>query len=533
MRADGSARQNRTRDGPLCDAADSCGAPRISQTRPPAHIGKAGARWEDEAMARATSLELLAFNLKLLGPKSRKNVLISAGRPENKKRMLPSIRRLVPLNVNLFATPGTHRFLNENCVRNTEIHKITDGHAPNILTFLKANRFDLVINILMGDEDYDEASDARLIRKLSIENGIPLITDCDVAIATLEQIVIDSERGTYRYKLADDSEQWNLKLHFMDAVERRGGLANHHAHFDKAYLITMENLRLSQVDLQKKWELYKYLKENYTYEDLVERISRGVETMIDQGATYCRTMVDADSTVGLLPARAAVEVKKRYADRIRFEFGVQPLQGVLDPASYEQYAEACRMADYCGGLPSRDNPREEAHLDVVLSLAKELGKPVDVHVDQENNPLQMETELLAMKTIEHGMQGRVFGVHAISLAAKDEREQDRIIAKILEADLGIVICPSAALSMKQMPMTAPLHNSIAPYPTLREAGVRLYLGIDNMHDLFMPIVDGDIWTECRMLMEACRFYDIEAVADWACSKPLATAAEKPMLRAVS
>ena len=474
-------------------------------------------------MARVTSLELLAFNLKLLGPKSRKNVLISAGRPESKRKMLPAIRRLVPLNVNLYATPGTHRFLNENCVRNIEIHKITDGQAPNILTFLKANRLDLVINILTDDEDYDEASDARLIRKLSIENGIPLITDVDVAIITLDQIVIDSERGTYRYKLADDSEPWNIKLHFLEAVEKRGGLANHHAHFDKAYLITMDNLRLSQVDMQKKWELYKYLKENYTHDDLAERISRGVETMIEQGVTYCRTMVDADSTVGLLPIRAATEVKKRYAGRMRFEVGVQPLQGVLDPASYEQYEEACRMADYCGGLPSRDAPREEKHLDVVLSLAKQLGKPVDVHVDQENNPLQNETELLAVKTIEHGMQGRVFGIHAISVAAKEEREQDRVIQKILEADLGIVVCPSAALSMKQLPMAAPLHNSIAPYPKLREAGVRCYLGIDNMHDLFMPMVDGDLWTECRMLMEACRFYDIEAVADWACAKPLGAA----------
>jgi cytosine/creatinine deaminase len=487
-------------------------------------------------MTRVPSLEMLAFNLKLLGPKTRKNVLISAGKLESKRQMLPAIRRIKNPDVDIFATPGTHKFLVANGVPSTEIHKITDARAPNILTFLKANRFDLVINILTGDSDYDEASDAKLIRKLSIENGIPLITDCDVAIATLEQVVIDSERGTYRYKLADASEPWNLKLHFLEAVERLGGIANHHAHFDKAYLITMENLKLSQVDMQKKWELYRYLKENYTHDDLVERISRGVEAMISQGVTYCRTMVDADSTVGLLPTRAAIEVKKRYADRILFEVGVQPLQGVLDPASYEQYAEACRMADYCGGLPSRDAPREEQHLDVILDLAKRLGKSVDVHVDQENNPLQTETELLALKTIEHGMQGRVFGVHAISVGAKEEREQDRIIEKIIEADMGIIVCPSAALSMKQLQMTAPLHNSIAPFVKMREAGVKLYLGVDNVHDLFMPMVDGDIWTECRMLMEACRFYDIDAVADWACHKPhLAASAHMPAarLRAVS
>jgi cytosine/creatinine deaminase len=100
---------------------------------------------------------------------------------------------------------------------------------------------------------------------------------------------------------------------------------------------------------------------------------------------------------------------------------------------------------------------------------------------------------------------------------------------VREADMGIIICPSAALSMKQLPMTAPLHNSIAPFVKLREAGVRTYLGVDNVHDLFMPMVDGDMWTEARMLMESCRFYDIDAVAEWACQKPvpLQASASKP------
>jgi hypothetical protein len=49
-------------------------------------------------------------------------------------------------------------------------------------------------------------------------------------------------------------------------------------------------------------------------------------------------------------------------------------------------------------------------------------------------------------------------------------------------------------------------------------GVPTYLGVDNIADLFMPIVDGDMWFECRMLMEATRFYDIEKVAQVACDK---------------
>jgi len=469
-------------------------------------------------MRQAISLELLSFNLKLLGQRSKKIVLISAGGANNKQRTLSAIRRLTSLNVEIHATPGTHQFLLLNGIGSRIVHKIGDKATPNILTHLKANRFDLVVNVLTGDNDYDESSDARLIRTLSIENGIPLITDPDVAIATLEQIVLDSERGTYRYKLADDSEPWNLELRFLEKVEKLGGFACHHAHFDKAYLITMTNLVVSQVDMQKKWELYKHLKENYTHADLIERISRGVERMIDQGATYCRTMVDADSTVKLLPMKAALEVKEKYKKRIQMDIGVQPLQGVLQPESYRCFEEACEMGDFVGGLPSRDRPEPERHLDVILRLAKRLNKPVDVHIDQENNPLEDETELLARKTIEHGLEGRVFGVHAISLAAKPPREQDRIIELVRKAGMSIIICPSAALSMKPLDMSAPLHNSIAPFPRLMDAGVPCYLGVDNIHDLFMPIVDGDIWFECRMLMEACRFYDINKVAELACAK---------------
>lgn len=471
-------------------------------------------------------LDLLAFNVKLLGSHSKKNVLISAGKLADKEILLPAIRDLLKMNVAIYATPGTHQYLVRNGVRSAEIHKIADGLSPNILSFLRENRFDLVINVLTGNHDYDETTDVNLIRSLSIENGIPLITDAAVAKQTIEQIVADHQRGTFRYKLADPSQPWNLRLNFLDLVAKNGGFACHHAHFDKAYLISLENLRLGQVDMQKKWELYKFLKENYTLEDLIERISRGVETMVQQGVTYCRTMVDADSTVKLLPIRAALEVKRIYRDRIQLDIGIQPLQGVvLDSESRRYVEEACGMADFVGGLPSRDRPTPEKHIDIIMSIAKDQNKMLDVHVDQENNPLECETEMLAMKTIEHGLQGRVFAVHAISVSAKPPHEQDRIIAVMKEAGLNVIVCPSAALSMKQLEMTAPLHNSIAPVVRLMNAGVPVYLGVDNVHDLFMPMVDGDMWFECRALMEATRCYDIEKIAEIA-SRKLPTADEE-------
>ena len=35
--------------------------------------------------------------------------------------------------------------------------------------------------------------------------------------------------------------------------------------------------------------------------------------------------------------------------------------------------------------------------------------------------------------------------------------------------------------------------------------------IDNIEDLFMPLVDGDLWFETRLLMESTRIYDFNKI----------------------
>lgn len=457
--------------------------------------------------AHSSDFELSAFGLKLAGTKSAKRLLISAGPPAAKARLVPLVKTLREHNVEVYATDGTADFFAKEGIEVSRVYKITEAREPNIKTLFQKESLDCVINVLVGEPDYDAASDSKVIRSLAIRTEIPLITDPDLAVEQLshllERIRTQSTQG----------DAWDLRSHFEGLLRERGGWANHHAHFDKAFLISQENLTLSQADMQKKWYLYRYLKENYTWEDLYARISRCVERFIAQGCRYCRTMVDADSIVKTLPLDVALQVKQDFADRIHLDIGVQPLEGVIDPAARKFFEKACERADFVGGLPSRDRPQVEKHLDIIFGLAKSLGKQVDVHIDQENNPDESETELLALKTIEHGLEGRVFGVHAISLAAKPAHEQDRIIKLVVEAKMNIICCPSAALSMKALDRQAPLHNSIAPVPRLLEQGVPVFLGIDNIADLFMPLVDADLWFECRMLMEACRFYQLEAVAD--------------------
>ena len=67
--------------------------------------------------------------------------------------------------------------------------------------------------------------------------------------------------------------------------------------------------------------------------------------------------------------------------------------------------------------------------------------------------------------------------------------------------------------MKQIPFITETHNSIVPVVELLEEGILVGLGVDNISDIYMPFMDGDMYTEFRMMAEACRFYDIDKLVD--------------------
>ena len=304
-----------------------------------------------------------------------------------------------------------------------------------------------------------------------------------------------------------------MKDFFLEEIRKRGGYSCYHAHFDKAYLMTPEIFNKSQSSLQEKWDLYRDFKVNYTREDLLNRMSRCVVNMINQNVKYVRTFVDADSIVGQKCIDAALELKKIYKDKIKIDIAIQPLEGLECEVSRKNYIKACLKADYIGGLPDRDSS-PAAHLDLLFGLSENLNKPIDIHVGQNNLPTEKETELVLDKIEEHSLKQKVNLVHCISLACQPESYIRHQARRMKSLDVSVIVCPSAAISMKQNhSVYTPVHNSIAPVSILLEEGVNVKLGIDNIQDLFMPLVDGDMWFETRLLMEATRIYDFNRMLD--------------------
>lgn len=470
-------------------------------------------------MTTQQDLDLLALQLGLTH-RIKKRAFFSTGNEVDKDRILPSARQLEDLGVEIFATEGTSAHLNKHGISNTLLHRISEGVGSDARQMLEAGLVNLVVNVLTGEKDIDERSDARIIRNLALEHGTPFYSDIETAVAAIDRMAKSIERDRKR---AESGSPKSMAEYFAELVHDRGGYADNHGHYDKAYLITPETLALGQRDMQEKWRLYRELKAGYTPEDLFERILRCVEFRISCGVTHMRTMVDADTMVELKCIEVALAVKKhiqnKYGGRIVIEIGIQPLEGVLEPGPRKWVEKACGIADYIGGLPSRDAPRLESHLDVILGMAREQKKRFSVHVDQKGVSWEDETKLLALMTMKYGLQGFGSGIHAI-ISRKEPYEQREIARMCRDAGLAIEVCPGAAISMKQEEMKVQMSNSIAPVPLLHKEGVVIVLGSDNTQDPFMPFSDGDPWYETRLLADACRDYTAPQIADIVCNTSL-------------
>ena len=312
-----------------------------------------------------------------------------------------------------------------------------------------------------------------------------------------------------------DIPSWDLTTQLKEEIRRKGGFVCTHGHFDKAYYISRDtSIQGSILTMEQKWTSADDIKENETQQNVEERISRALDKLIEQGCKYAITFIDGYTVVQQRAIDAANAVKERYKDKIEVKFPIQPIGGVVNPENRAVFEEACSKADIVGGLPSADRPNLEQSMDIMFEIAKNLDKPVHCHIDQENNPNERDTEILIQKTIEHGYQGRVTAVHALSTAAQPKKYRTELYKKMADVGMAVSVNPSAALGMKQLEQySAPIHNSIANVPEMLEAGLVVGIGVDDVHDFYHPFVDADMWIELRMLMEACRFYDFDALAD--------------------
>ena len=296
-------------------------------------------------------------------------------------------------------------------------------------------------------------------------------------------------------------------------IERNGGFINAHAHFDRAYTASTEDFETNNVNahLFEKWQLVDRFKSIATEERYYNHISEAIYNQIKMGVTGALTFIDCDPTSEDRALRAAIRAKEDWSKQFTLKIACQTLKGVLESDAKSWFDHYADHYDIIGGLPKKDEGREGEHIDALMVMAKRNGQRVHVHVDQLNSPDEKETELLARKTMEHGMEGMVTSVHSISLAAHPKKYRQEVYKMALDAGLSFVSCPTAWIDHRRTERLTVTHNAITPIDEMIPLGITVAIGSDNICDIYKPFSDGNMMTELRFLLEATHFYDIESL----------------------
>jgi cytosine/adenosine deaminase-related metal-dependent hydrolase len=288
----------------------------------------------------------------------------------------------------------------------------------------------------------------------------------------------------------------------------------HHLHIDKSKTIHPTLLNESLAHMKEKWFLMRNIKEQYTTKSLYNRMYDTTAILVEQGCFQMRTFIDVDTIVGLDALYCARDIKEFWKTQgVDLQIGTQLLEGLETRESIQLFNTAAPLVDFIGCLPSRDvNPGN--HLDIVFSKATELNKNVEAHLDQCNIPTEKETEMFCNYVEKYNYQGKSRAIHCVSLACQPLDYQKKIARRMSNLDIGVIICPSAAISMTQhTEYNVPVHNSIGPVKIFLEEGVNVGLGVDNVEDIFMPFCDGDLMFELRLLAEAERIYQPDTLVN--------------------
>jgi cytosine deaminase len=221
------------------------------------------------------------------------------------------------------------------------------------------------------------------------------------------------------------------------------------------------------------------------------RASALIRTLIANGTTRVRSHVDIDNDVGLANLEAVLRVREAYCEWIDIQLVAFPQSGVTTEKGAPDLLASALMAgaDLIGGLdPAGFDNDVKGQLDIIFGLAEAFGKGIDIHLHDGGETGASELRDIAERTIAAGMQGRVAVSHAFALGS---------IGPNLFAETADALARAEVAIMTSCPPSAP----VPPPRALRERGVLVFAGSDNIRDCWSPYGNGDMLDRAAIIAE--------------------------------
>jgi carbamoyl-phosphate synthase large subunit len=119
----------------------------------------------------------------------KKSVLFSIGAEEQKVKLLDEIRSLAVAGFELYATRGTHAFLEKHGIKARLAHKLSEHYderrtmneEPSVVDLLTGRTVECVVNVPSRTADETTLTDGYYIRRSAADFGVPLVNDAELA----------------------------------------------------------------------------------------------------------------------------------------------------------------------------------------------------------------------------------------------------------------------------------------------------------------------------------------------------------------
>ena len=259
------------------------------------------------------------------------------------------------------------------------------------------------------------------------------------------------------------------------------GLVDGHVHLDKTFLGLPWRPHRAGPTVPDR-----ILSERAGRADLALSAEERARTFLSQAASYgtvaLRSHVDIDPDSRLAHLHQVLAAREAFAGRVDIQTVAFPQSGIVTAPGVADLLDAALAdgADLVGGLDPIGIDRDlDGHLDAVFGLAEKHGVGIDIHLHDPGPKGALQLRDIAGRTAALGLQGRVTVSHAFALATVD----DRMLALTVDAlaTAGVSILTSA-----------PGVGALIPVERLREAGVSVFAGSDNVRDAWSPFGNADM-----------------------------------------
>ena len=197
--------------------------------------------------------------------------------------------------------------------------------------------------------------------------------------------------------------------------------AEPHAHLDTA--LTADRIPNPAGDLAGAVQAWLDHQGSVPRDDFVRRATEAALLGLANGATAIRSHVGIYEKVGVEAVAALLEVRQALRELVDLQLVALNVR-LTGPECEDLRAllrEAMEMgADVVGGCPHLD-PDPVAYHDIVLSLAAEFGRPIDLHTDETLDPVVLHLPHLAGLVAETGFPHGVTASHCVSLGVQPQR----------------------------------------------------------------------------------------------------------------